>query len=903
MSLVARVKSWFRVSSRRGDFERQMQDEMRTHLELYQADLRRRGIPEEEARRRAFIEFGSVEARKEECRQAVGLRLFDELRSDIGYAVRLLRRSPAFTVVAVMSLALGIGANTAIFSLIDTVLVKTLPVHDPGQLFFVDNSGGKSGGGNAPPYPCFERLRDHNRFLAGIAAFNQRQFKVTIDGVPERVRGQYASGSYFDVLGVRAIHGRLLTPADDVEPGRGGPNGPVAVISDAFWTRRFDRDRSVLGKSIQVGTDWVTIVGVTAPGFFGLQAGSPLDLTVPMMLAEGLKSRQSWWLSVIARLAPGATVEQARTDLDALWDVYMTEEGMPRGSRNREYFSGIALVPAAKGANNLRRDYSEPLLIVMGIVGVVLLIGCANVANLLLARAAARQTEIAVRLAIGASRMRLIRQLLTEGIVLVSLGAATGVLFAQWGASFLVAVLAGPTQRIVLEPHFDFRLLAFTASVSIATALLFSLAPALRATHVDAAKPGSVDRSTARNRLGGTLVVVQVTLSVLLLCGAALFVRTLLNLKRVEFGFNPGSTLTMQVEATVPGRTVPRKTAAEYRADHARLGAMWSGFMDRLHQVPGVFSAAVAGGMSPLSGEIRGIKIAIDGPIAGSEKNLGIRINQVTERYFETTGIRLVAGRTFTAHDRSGSLRVAILNETAARTYFGTESPLGRKVSFPGQRVPDPSEIVGIVADAHYQDLRTPDSRMIYVPLEQAIDPITSTNLFVRGDGDVMRLLPSIRSSVAETVPGGFVSSVATMEQRVEMSLVRERMLALLATFFSALALLLACIGLYGVMSYRVARRTREIGIRIAIGARQQSVVWMMVRETLMLVTIGAVLGTLASIGVSRFIAAQLFGVTPRDPAAIAVALSVLACVTLLAGYVPARHASRIDPVAALRAD
>ena len=620
-----------------------------------------------------------------------------------------------------------------------------------------------------------------------------------------------------------------------------------------------------------------------------------------MLVESGLQSKQSWWLSVIGRLAPDATAEQARADLETLWDGYLTEVGMPRDKRG--YFSGIALVPAARGANELRRTYAEPLMIVMAIVGVVLLIGCANVANLLLARATARQNEMAVRLAIGASRGRLIRQLLTEGVVLVSLGAGAGLLFARWGASFLVAVLSGPAQRVVLEPHFDLRVLGFTAGVSVATALLFSLAPALRATRVDAAKPGATGGTTTHNHLGRALVVVQVTLSVLLLCGAALFLRTLYNLNNVSSGFDRGGVLTMQVEATVPDRTIPLKTPAEFRADHARLGAIWSDFIDRVHQVPGVSSAGVAAGMSPLSGRIRGVKIAIDGPAPGPEKDRGIRINQVTEGYFETTGIRLLAGRSFTRRDRSGSLRVAILNETAARAFFGTESPLGRNVNFPGQRVEDQYEIVGIVADARYQDLRTPDLPMAYVPLEQAIDPITSAVLFVRGAGDVTRLVPSIRASVAETVPGGFVTGIATMEQHVEMSLVRERMLALLATFFAALALILACIGLYGVMAYRVVRRTREIGIRIAVGARQQSVVWMMVRETLLLVTIGAALGTLASLAANRYIAGQLFGVTPHDPIAIVVALSLLAIVTMVAGYVPARHASRIDPVKALRAE
>jgi predicted permease len=900
MSLIARVKSWLRVSSRRADFEREMEDEMRIHLELYRVDLQRRGVPEEEARRRAFAEFGSVDARKEECRDAVGLRLVDELRGDVSYAFRLLRRSPAFTLVALLSLGLGIGANTAIFSLIDTVLVKTLPVDDPQRLFFVDNSGGKSGGSSGPPYPCFERLRDHNRFLSGIAAFNQRRFKVSIDGVPERVRGQYASGTYFDLLGVRATHGRLLTPADDSEPGRGGPQGAVAVISHGFWTRRFGRDPAVLGKNVQVGTQWVTIVGVTPPEFLGLQAGAPLDITLPMMLVEqGLQSKQSWWLSVIGRLASGATVEQARADLEALWDGYLTEVGMPR--ERRGYFSGIALVPAARGANELRHTYSEPLMIVMAIVGVVLLIGCANVANLLLARATARQNEMAVRLAIGASRSRLIRQLLTEGVVLVSLGAGAGLLFARWGASFLVAVLAGPVERVVLEPHFDLRVLGFTAGVSVATALLFSLAPALRATRVDAAKPGQTG-STPHNRLGGTLVVVQVILSVLLLCGAALFLRTLHNLNRVPSGFDRDGVLTMQLEATVPGRTVRPKTPAEFRSDHARLGAIWSGFIERVREVPGVSSASVAA-MNPLSGWFRGVKIAIHGPVEGPEKDRGISINQVTDGYFETTGIRLLAGRLFTPRDRAGSLRVAILNKTAARAFFGAETPLGRTVNFPGQYVQDDFEIVGVVADTRYKDLRTPDQRMAYVPLEQAIDPITSAAVAVRGPGDVTRLAPSIRAIVTETVPGGFVTGITTMEQNVEMSLVRERILALLATFFAALALILACIGLYGVMAYRAARRTREIGIRIAVGARQQSVVWMMVRETLLLVTIGGALGTLASLAANRYIAGQLFGVTPRDPVAIGVALSVLGIVTMVAGYVPARQASRIDPVRALRAE
>ena len=412
------------------------------------------------------------------------------------------------------------------------------------------------------------------------------------------------------------------------------------------------------------------------------------------------------------------------------------------------------------------------------------------------------------------------------------------------------------------------------------------------------------NRTVTHNRVGRALVVVQVTLSVLLLSGAALFVRTLHNLNRVPSGFDREGVLTAQVDATVP-RVIPigqRRTPAEFRADHARLGSIWNGFIARVRQVPGVTSAAVAT-MNPLSGRDRGVKIAIHGRATGPEKDGGIHINQVTEGYFETIGIRLLAGRSFDPGDRSASLRVAILNETAARAYFGVESPLGRKVNFPGQRVEDDFEIVGVVGDARYEGLRTPDERMAYVPLEQSIDPITNAIVVLRGTGEVTRLVPSIRAVVSEAVPGGFMTGVTTIEQQVEMSLVRERMLALLATFFAALALMLAAIGLYGVMAYRVVRRTREIGIRIAVGARQRSVVWMMVRETLMLVAGGAALGTAASLAANRYIAGQLFGVSPGDPLAIAVALSVLACVTLIAGYVPARHASRIDPVTALRAE
>jgi predicted permease len=900
MSLLTRWRSFSRALSRRGELERAMQAEMETHLELYERDLRASGVPAEEARRLARAEFGSVEAKKDECRAALGVRLLDEVRGDGVYALRLLRRSPGFAIVALLSLALGIGANTAIFSLVDMVMLKTLPVEDPGSLVFVDTSGGKSGGGSGPPYPLFELMRDNTRFLSGIAAFSEDRFKVTIDGAAEQVRGQSASGNYFELLGVQPALGRLLTPADDTLLGRGGQDGAAAVISYNFWRRRFASDPGVLGRSIQVGTNWVTIVGVTSPELFGLQAGSPIDLTIPMMLAGSqLKSKGMWWMSAVGRIRPGATNEQARAELDALFGTYMQEIGMKRDGR----FPGVALVPADRGLNGLRRQFSEPLLIVMAIVAAVLLVGCANVANLLLARASARQAEMAVRFAIGASRARVIRQLLTEGAVLVALGSVAGLGFAQAGVSFLVRLFADRGAGILLEPQFDVRVLSFTAAAAVLTVVLFSVAPALHAIRVDAAKPGgaNVSQTRPRVRVGQALVVLQVTLAMALVCGAALFVRTLRNLNTLESGFSRGGILTVQIEATLPPPAVRPQTPEEHRQDHAAKGELWGRFVERVASLPEVGVAAL-GTMTPLSGRDRGVAAALEGRPLRPPNN-GVHVNTVTTGYFRALGIPLVSGRVFTPGDTAAAPRVTILNRTAAQAWFSDVNPIGRKISFPGQRVPGLYEVVGVVADAKYVNLRLPDERMVYIPLGQALDPISNIMLVATRSGDPTALVPAIRTTAAEMIPGGFVTRIGTMEERVERSLLRERLLSILATFFGGLALTLACVGLYGVLSYTVVRRSREIGIRMAVGARHGAVAWMILRETLLLVTLGMTLGVFAAALAGRSISSQLFGVAPGDPLATAAAVGILVAVTLAAAYLPTRRATRIDPVIALRCE
>ena len=894
MTLFARLRSLLAGLLRRTSMEDSMQDEIRFHIDAYAADLVRSGVAPGEARRRARVEFGGVERVRDECRQARGLRWFDDLRGDLRYAARMLARNPGFTCVAVLSLALGIGANTAIFSLVNAVLLKTLPVSHPERLFFVDNTGGKSRGANAPPYPCYERLRDHNRYFSGIAAFDAVRLKVTIDGVQEQISGQYASGDYFPVLGLRPAYGRLLTPSDDSVPGRGGQEGASAVISYGFWERRFGKSPGVLGKKIRLGTtaDWVTIVGVTPPEFFGLTVGQPVDLTIPMALTgKQLADKHSWWFTAVGRLKDGAKPEPARADLDAMFQQFMAEIGLRKekfgeNDFTNQYFNRIELVPAALGLDELRHNFSKPLLIVMTIVGLVLVIGCANVANLLLARATARRSEIAVRLAIGAGRGRLVRQMLTEGAVVTGLGAGLGILFARWGAALLVSFLAGVRQRIVLDPHLDARTLAFTAGLAVLTGILLSLAPALRATRP--ATPGSrvtMDRSGLRT--GRMLVVTQVTLSLVLLSGAALFVRTLHNLMTLDAGFTRDGVLTMRVDP-----------AEEMNSD--RLIPAWRDLVQRLSAIPGVKSAA-ASTLSPLSGRDRGVRLSVAGVPLGREEDHDIHLNHVMPGYFETLGIAMEKGRAFTSADRANSARVAVLNQTAARFYFGGEDPLGKRITFGNQRTPGPYEIVGVARDTRYEQLRVAAERMVYLPVEQPLDRLHSLTLIVRSSPDPRGLAGMVRREIAQEMPGSFVTDVVTVAQQVDDSLVQERLVSMLASFFGILALLLAAIGLYGVMAYSVAARTREIGIRIAVGAPQGSVLWLVLRETLGMIACGVVLGVPAVLVLARLVKSVLYGLTPEDPLAISAAVVILMCGAAMAAYLPARRASRVDPIVALR--
>lgn len=898
--LVNRAWHFLRRVLRRQRIESELQEEVQSYFDAMTERRMGRGLTREEAERGLRLESGGAGKIAEQVRDARAGAWIEAAFLDVRYAWRTLRKSPGFAVAAMLSLGLGLGANIAIFTLVDTVMLQSLPVKDPARLVFIDNSGGKSGGSSGPPYPCYELLRDHNHYLSGIAAFNEDRLRVTIDGVEEKMTGQYASGSYFNVLGVRPVLGRLLTPADDSVVGRGGPDGPLVVISYRLWDARFHRSPAVLGKAIRVGTNWVKIAGVTPPGFDGLTPGLPVDVTIPMMLFDSrlLQGKRVWWLSVVGRLKDGAPAEQARAELDTLFHTYMADIG---GGTDNRYFSGIVLAPAAKGLGGLRRRFSKPLAIVMAIAGLVLLIGCANAANLLLARSSARRDEIALRLAIGASRGRLVRQLFTEGLFLTGLAAAAGVLLAKWGVAALATLLAGVQGRIVITPSFDWRVLAFAAVTGLLTSVLFSIAPALHAARADAAKPGTETRGGAAGfpiRAGSALVAVQVMLSVVLLCGAALFLRSLRNLTGLDAGFQREGVVIVETEAVLPRTVAQQGKAAEER--HGQIGRMWEEALGPLRGLPAARAASVSS-MSPLSGRDRGILMTVSGAPAQPGLDRGIHINQTSAGYFDVFGVALLAGRAFTPADGAASSKVAILNDTAARHFFADSNPLGRRVSFPGQRVTAEYEIVGLVHDTRYESLRKAAEPMVYVPIEQAIDPLSRVLIGIRTQADASGLLTVLRDRVPRIVPGGFIGATATLDQIVDESLVQERLLSILANLFGGLALLLAAIGIYGILSFAIVRRTREIGIRMALGARRVSVMWMVLRRTLALAGAGLAPGFLLVLAGKKYIQSELFGLHGLDPGSIGAAVALLAAVAVGAGAWPAWRASRLDPTIALR--
>jgi predicted permease len=878
---------------RRDRVSQDIEEELRIHLEMETQTYLDRGMSPEEAQVAAQNSFGNRGRIGDLAHDIRGGGWLDSLWQDLRFGVRQLFKSPGFTAVAVLSLALGIGANTAIFSLTDAVLLKMAPVAQPEQLHFIANAGARDIGG-APPYPCFELFRRNNNSFTGIAAFRRIDPKVRIDGQIEEVRGQSVSGDFFSLLGVPALLGRTLRPEDDSIPKVGGPDGLVAVISHNYWTNRFGQDPAVIGKTIRIDDRAATIVGVTPPEFYGLYPGVEINISVPMMVGgPRLAARQDWWFQAVGRLKPGVGLEKARAELDAIFQSYIGETNISAEDR-RDYFARIELPPAGKGLDLLRERFSKPLQALTAIAALVLSAACANVAILLLARATARRKEFAVRLALGAGWGRLIRQLLTESFLLVGLGGLLGLLVARWSSAFLVSFFDSGANRIFVNLPLDSRMLLFTAGVAILTGLLFGLAPALQTTRIDpnpALKENAAAHASTRFRLGKLLVVIQVAVSLILLIIAGLFLQTLYNIKNIDAGFLPERVLTMRIN---PSESV---------YERERLNNLWKEILARVENIPGIRVASLST-LSPMSGDDRGCLTEVSGFTPRSQREKQIRINQVSPGFFPSLGVAVRQGRGFTTSDNETAPRAALINEAAARFYFHDRNPIGERITpFYYPEAGETFEIVGVVSDARYSDLRRPDSRLVYLPLMQSLHRVEQLTLAVRAAGDPTQLLNSIRNEIRAAGTDILLTDISTLENQVDQSLRQERLVSSLTVIFGALALLLSCMGLYGVMSFTVTRRTHEIGVRMALGAQKRDVVKIILRETLMLVAIGALIGLGAALATSRMIASLLFGLTPTDPLTIGLAAVLILAASALASYLPARRASRVDPMAALRSE
>lgn len=865
--------------------DRDLEAEFAAHMEMAVEDNIRGGMSPDEARRAAAVRFGTRLSAAEQAGDQRGLPALESFFSDVGYALRGMRKSPAFAAVVILTLALGIGANTALFSLVEAVTLRSLPVRDPGSLYFLVNAGAKGPNG-APPYECYERFRDNARSFEGMAAFAATSLNPLVDGRVEQVWGEYAAGSYFEVLGVRPAIGRLLTASDDrLEP-------PVAVISYAYWQSRFGGSADVLGKAITVDRTPLTIVGVTERRFAGLVPGRQSGITVPFTLQSPSSLRgATWFFEIVARLKPAVDPRQARAELEPIFRRYM--ESLPNlaPAMLHDYLDHMELLSAARGMGTLRGRFGEPLLILMVVVAVVLLVGCSNLANLFLARASSRQKEFAVRLAIGAGRWRLARQVLTETLLLFGCGAAAGLLFAVWGSRMLAGFLAVGRIPLIIEPELDGTVLAFTAGITVLTGLLFGLAPTLAATRTNPARLASSDRATdspALARMRQIFVVAQVALSLALLVGGGLFVRTLANLNRQDLGFRQQGVLTMSVLPAGDGYT------------NARLDAFWAELLERVRRLPGVQTASVSI-LTPLSGRERGVRANVPGFQPGSGRDQIVSQNHVSDGYFETFGISLLRGRNLTASDREGAPQVVLINEAAAKFYFRNRDAIGATIELGSDAQRRVYEVAGIVRDAKHMSVRQQAPRVLYIPIGQRRERLTRLTLAVHTAGDPLRTIPMVQREVRAMGPDVLVTEVMTLQQQVEAALIQERLLSTVGGFFSFLALVLSAVGLYGLLSYVVRQRTGEIGVRMALGADRGDVVWMVLRRSLWLVAIGVAIGVPAALWAARPLSALLYGLEPGDPATVAIGVLVLAATAMLASYLPARRASRIDPARVLR--
>jgi predicted permease len=891
-------------------------EELAFHIEMRARQLIAKGMPPEAALDEARRRFGDMISVHDSCvtydeermRAMNRATLLQDLRQDLVYAVRMLRRAPAVSLVVILTLALGIGANTAIFSLVNAVLLRKLPVKAPDELLVLgDPTRVSSMGFDSNPradlysYQTYQRLAQERGLVSGLAATGRvERLELSVDATRargEQPRGRMVSGNYFDVLGVPAFLGRMFNSAEhDVVGG-----APVVAISHGYWQRRFAGDSVAVGREVLINDARFTIIGIAPESFAGEIVGQATDLWIPLGMHRVLwphrpvlDDPQAYWLQLIGRRLPGVTLEQARLSFTETVRRILEEQMTVPVLAEQARSIAVLVSDGSRGLSRVRTAYRAPLLILMAGVGLLLLIICANVANILMARAAARTREMSVRLAIGAGRRRLVRQLLTESLLLGLLGAAAGLVASNWMSRYLLVLAANGGSVLPLDTGIGFAAMAFTIVLGLTAVVVFGLLPAIRAARVDVATAMRASGKSLtgsgmgqRNRFGRLLIASQVALSVVLIVGASLLVRSLQHLQRTDTGLDRDHILIADVDAGARG------------FEGERLDALAAGLAERIARLPGVEAVSFNE-----NGIFLGTESAVNVGIPGFEprqrSDSVSYYDQAGPGFVKATGARLLRGRDFTDADRRGSARVVMLNESFATYYFGKESPVGRSIRLGDSAF---AEVVGVIADLKDQTLIGAARRRFYVPyLQASLGDASLLRLIVRSSGDPARLRPSIETAITADADLP-IRAMPTLAGLMRQSIGEERLLAMLATVFGATALVLAAIGLYGVMSYAVSRRSGEIGLRVALGAQRSAVISMVLRDAMVLVGLGVLAGVPLSVGASQVIRSQLHGVGPGDPVAFLIALAILALGASAAALLPALRASRVAPLVALRAE
>ena len=917
LRMLAQMRSWLRAALWRGHLEADMEAELAHHLECVTADLVRSGMTPSEAARRARVALGSRVVHREEMRASLGLRWWDELRHDVRYGIRLLRKSPGFTAIAASSLALAIGANTTIFSLAKQLLYDRLDVPHPEELRLFHWVGDKhvavshmwgdwddsDGGINCTSfsYPAFEQLRQDNRLLEDLFAFKGiGRLDATINGEAQVLQGEMVSGNYFAALGVRPMLGRAIVPSDDRDDAP-----PVGLISAAFWQRAYGSTANIVGRTIKVNMTPVTIIGVTPRGFTGAKnVQSAPDIFLPFSVQPVVMPRfggslihdgnaRMWWLNVMGRAKPGVSDTQAEAALSVSLAAVTRATLHPEAT---ETMPRVKLGDGSRGLFFTERVFAKPLYVLLAVVGFVLLLACANIASLLLARSAARQREISVRLALGAGRSRVIRQVLTECLLLSAIGGALGFVLAFAGRNLIPRLLSNPWETVHTNIDFDWRIFLFTSMVTLAAGFLFGMAPAIAAARaeVNSALKETAQTTTRRRRgfSGKVVVGFQLTLSTILVVGAVLFMRTLWNLSRINPGFDVDHLVLFAVEQ--PEARYPTPTDIVL---HQRI-------QERLRALPGVQSVTMAQ-MPYIADSAENDDFLPEGEQRDPKKHQTAYNNVVGESFFETMGIPIVAGRGFNAQDTRSSTHVAVITEKLARKAFPGVNPIGKH--FMTRMDPEAGksgellQIIGICADTYYSNLRADPPGVFYQPFSQAENLAGGMTYEIRTQSPLESLAPAFRRAVQSIDPDLPLVDLRTQREQIDATMQQERIFAALTAGFGVLALTLACVGIYGTMAYSVAQRTNEIGIRLALGARPQQVLAMVLREASWLAMAGIAAGLGAALLLTRLVKSMLFGLQPADPASLAGGAVLLALVALAASFIPARRAAGVEPMEALR--